>query len=276
MMASVCVAPAQNASEAERTVNVGDHKLYLRCTGKTPGPLVLLEAGALGTSHTWGAVQSSVEKFARVCSYDRAGLGKSDKPPLRQTADEIVKDLHELLLRANTTGPYVLVGHSLGGIYVRSFTSKYPDQVSGLVLVDSSHEEQISRYAAISPTLAERFAIQFGIRDPESTRQQGFLSRGRLVWHFDIPLRVLEHRYDHMPKQAMTEADQVEAAWHSMQQDLAGRSKYGTLREAERSGHFIQTDQPELVTESIRDVVKMSSRPSQAASAPRSRGGSTR
>jgi pimeloyl-ACP methyl ester carboxylesterase len=128
-----------------RLVDVGGWRLHLNCEGASkPGqPTVVLEAGGGDFSATWALVQPKVATFARVCAYDRAGSGWSDLGPNPLTMRQWVYELHALLNRAGVPPPYVLVGHSLGGFLVRLYTSSYPADVSGVVLVDASHEEDL-------------------------------------------------------------------------------------------------------------------------------------
>jgi pimeloyl-ACP methyl ester carboxylesterase len=138
-----------------------------------------------------GCRSEARQVFAHVCSYDRLGLGRSDKLVSPHTADEIIGDLHSLLQAARVSSPYVMVGHSIGGIYVRKYASLYPSEVEGVVLVDSAHEEQFSRVAALSPDWADRIAKKFSADDQ---RANGFLpANDKLAWHFDKPLIVIEH-----------------------------------------------------------------------------------
>jgi pimeloyl-ACP methyl ester carboxylesterase len=108
-----------------RLVQVGTHKMFVNCAGKAADPTVILEAGTGDSSEVWNTVQEQVKKFARVCSCDRLGLGKSDKVAVLHTADEIVEDLHELLHAVPVPAPYVMVGHSIGGIYVRKYAALF-------------------------------------------------------------------------------------------------------------------------------------------------------
>jgi pimeloyl-ACP methyl ester carboxylesterase len=119
--------------------DVGGHKMHLYRTG-TGGPAVILEAGAGAFSVDWYLVQHEVEKFTTVCSYDRAGHAWSELGPRPRTMRQAVADLHRLLAEAAIPGPYILVGHSMGGLLVRIFASQYPNQVAGMVLVDSGFE----------------------------------------------------------------------------------------------------------------------------------------
>jgi pimeloyl-ACP methyl ester carboxylesterase len=133
---------------AGRSVDVGGRSLFLRCSG-SGAPTVILEAGAGGFSATWALVQPLVADFTRVCSYDRAGYGRSDPPPPAWgfTSEEAASDLHRMLRAAGAPPPYVLVGHSLGGYHVRVYAARFPDDVAGTVLVDADDEfEWSERY----------------------------------------------------------------------------------------------------------------------------------
>ena len=118
-------------------VDVGGHRLHLHCTG-SGSPTVVLEPGLGGASSDLGWVQPAVARDSRVCVYDRAGRGWSDAAEGPQDAGQIAADLHTLLKRAEVSGPYVLAGHSFGGLYVQTFAANYPGQVAGLVLLDST------------------------------------------------------------------------------------------------------------------------------------------
>ena len=127
-------------------VDVGGYRLHLYCIGEnTDGrPTVILETGlgGLATSADWARVQPEVAKTTRVCAYDRAGLGWSDPGPQPRDAQHIASELHTLLQNSQTPGPYVLVGWSYGGLYIRAYASQYREEVAGLVLLDSSSPEQ--------------------------------------------------------------------------------------------------------------------------------------
>jgi pimeloyl-ACP methyl ester carboxylesterase len=119
-------------------VDVGGHRLHICRTGKG-SPTVVMDSGFPGTSLSWTFVQPEVAKFTSACSYDRAGLGWSDAGPMPRTSQQIVEELHALLLNARADGPYVLVGHSFGTFTVRLYASNYPAEVAGMVLVDPVH-----------------------------------------------------------------------------------------------------------------------------------------
>jgi alpha-beta hydrolase superfamily lysophospholipase len=114
-------------------VDVGGYRLHINCTG-TGSPTVVLDAGLGDWSLGWSAVQGEVAKTTHVCTYDRAGVGYSEAGPLPRNAEQFATELHTLLKQANIPGPYVMVGHSLGGLPVRVFVHDYPTEVAGVVL----------------------------------------------------------------------------------------------------------------------------------------------
>jgi pimeloyl-ACP methyl ester carboxylesterase len=125
-------------------VDVGTHTLHINCVGRG-SPTVILEAANLGISAHWVRVQQQLAKTTRVCAYDRAGMGWSESGTEPRDARQISSELHTLLKGAGTEGPYVLVGHSYGGLYARMYAARYSDETAGVVLVDSSHPEQFTR-----------------------------------------------------------------------------------------------------------------------------------
>lgn len=130
-----------------RLVDVDGIRLHLDCRG-SGRPVVVLESGGGAGSAEWGTVPDAVGRVTTVCAYDRPGLGWSE--PISRTADagDVAERLHRLLGAANVPGPYVLTGWSAGGVYVREYFHRHPETVAGMVLVDSSHEQQGDRLPA--------------------------------------------------------------------------------------------------------------------------------
>lgn len=128
-----------------RMIDLGGWRVHLDCTGerRATQPTVILEAGAGGFSVDWSLVQPRVARFARVCSYDRSGLGWSELGPRPRTERQVVWELHTLLERAGERPPYVFVGHSWGGILARQYAFTYPKEIVGLVLEESGHERGV-------------------------------------------------------------------------------------------------------------------------------------
>jgi pimeloyl-ACP methyl ester carboxylesterase len=127
-----------------RLVDVGGHRLHIDCRGQG-APMVVLESALGAGSATWARVQPALAASTRVCAYDRAGEGWSDPGPEPRDAGRIAAELHTLLAGAGEPGPYVLVGHSFGGLYARAYAAAHPEDVVGVVLIDASHPDQWSR-----------------------------------------------------------------------------------------------------------------------------------
>jgi pimeloyl-ACP methyl ester carboxylesterase len=258
LILGICLTGCSPAQDGH--VSVGTRRLFVSCSGDMSSPAtVLLIAGGSYSTEVWNDIQKPLSASSRVCSVDRAGVGRSDPSPRPQTAEEIVTDIHAALGQAREEPPYILVGHSVGGIYGRMFAARYPESVSALVLIDSAHEEQIWRLAAIAPALVD---AEYGDawKDPTRRRDLGFLADGEiLTWHTTAPLAVLQQGrgLPERPDLGLTTAviRQVTALWRSLQRDLASRSPSGELRTAQRSGHFIQTEEPELVVQAVRDML---------------------
>jgi len=157
---SVDIGPAPG-----RLVDVGGRKLHFHCTGpaESTSPTVILEAGASSFAIDWSLVQPAIARSYRVCSYDRAGSGWSDARTDVETPARIVADLHALLAAAGEKPPYVMVGASAGGLYVRLYQLDYPSEVVGLVLVDPATEDRLftmfqQRAVPIGSLTAEQLA----------------------------------------------------------------------------------------------------------------------
>src|SRR5215210_3533682 len=118
-------------------VDVGGYRLHINCVGQG-SPTVVLDSGSGAFSAHWVRVQREVSGTTRVCAYDRAGMGWSEMGPNPRDAKQISSELHTLLKGAGIKGPYVLVGHSFGGMYMQTYAHRHPDEVTGVVLVDSS------------------------------------------------------------------------------------------------------------------------------------------
>ena len=132
---------AQRFPQRGHLVQAGSIRMNIDCSGQG-SPTVILESGSGGPSVDWLMVQPEVAKFSRVCSYDRAGYGWSDSGPKPRSSLQVARELKQLLQAAGEKPPYVLVGHSMGGYDIRVYTGLYPNDVSGTVLVDASHEDQ--------------------------------------------------------------------------------------------------------------------------------------
>jgi pimeloyl-ACP methyl ester carboxylesterase len=253
-------SPQENQGRLVQLPN-GQH-MFIECTGDQDAvPTVILATGrGLGTADGWTKVQERVRPSIRVCSYDAFGAGRSDHlpndaHPERRPIDQVLSDVHALFQAASLKQPYALVGASDGGILVRRYQKEYPHEVAGLVFVDSAHEEQEWRMAAISNQLDPDW------NNPVFLRENGYLpDHQKLAWHADIPLIVLE-RTEKVPASAFPtlnpqQLEALNAEWHDHQVDLAKRSRYGQLRAVPGSGHFMHQQKPDAVADAIQDIVQ--------------------
>jgi pimeloyl-ACP methyl ester carboxylesterase len=241
-------------------VDIDGRSLYRSDSGGD-GPTVVLESGLGDPAAPWAGLVPGIAGFARVVSYDRPNTeaSASDPAPTPRTGADVVADLHAMLEAAAIPGPYVLVGHSIGGIFVRLYASQYPDDVAGLVLVDASHEDQVSRMAEFVPpellAMASQASNAEGIDLDASFAQ---MKEARTA----TPLRP-------MPLVVLSAGQIDPATWpdgwplkeqaqlhDELQADLAGLVPGGRLIVAEQSGHYIQHTQPDLVLDAIRQVVE--------------------
>ena len=249
-------------------VDVGGRQLYLTCAGEG-GPTVVMEAGGRGNSGSWHLVQPSVARFTRVCAYDRASTGYSESALINDTAQQIADELHSLLAKAGIDGPYVLVGHSLGGHLVRTFANRYPDEVAGIVLVDTGHGDPVARFQAVLTPEEWQQARGLILHD-----DNGFILPGGLDLLGpdlgDIPLVVLTAGRRGASPLPPDIAERLNQVHQDAQQELLSLSSNSTHVIAEESGHGIPMDQPDLVIEAIRQVVEEAGgQKSMAQTAPR-------
>jgi pimeloyl-ACP methyl ester carboxylesterase len=272
LCAQQAFAQGAGADTSDRLVDVGGgRRLHVKCTGAGArgAPTVVLESGAANGADVWERVRPGVEKFARVCAYDRAGVGTSDPVDAPRTVAALAEDLHALLSRAQVPGPYVLVGHSLGGILVRVYASLHPSEVAGVVLVDSAHEDEPDRLVALTPPGAlkemlrqarpEDLVINSGERVDSCTIRTIL---GALNWHADVPLVVLTQGIPYGPDMVAVPST-APAAYRlhlELQRELARRSPRGRQIIAAGSGHAVHQDRPDLVVNAVREVFRAAAR----------------
>jgi pimeloyl-ACP methyl ester carboxylesterase len=247
--------------------DIGGRRVFLRCTGHG-SPTVVFEGGL---TTDWYDLQHQLSGFTRVCSYDRPGgpASRSDPAPTPRTARDFVADLHALLRAARVPGPYVLVGHSNSGLFAQLYASTHPRQVAGLVLIDAVHPAYHKRrLAMLKPLLPPEVW--------EALRQEAMTPPHRLVdpqgvdiWTSERQTRLALRRspLQPMPLVALAHGrpspappgwpiEEDERLWRQLQRELAQLVPGGRLVIATESGHDIQHEQPELVLDAIRDVVR--------------------
>ena len=257
-MASAGTAFPQTHGSAdfEGLVDVGGYRLFLRCTGEG-SPTVILDAAAGSTSQTWDHIQPAVASFTRVCSYDRAGRGKSDRGPVPRTTQTMVDELRTLLRNAGIEGPYVLVGHSLGGLNMQLFARQYPREVAGVVLVDATPADIIDRFGEVlTPEQLELVFPAAPERHPEGLDFRAGLAEVQGAPPFpNVPLIVLA-RTVFPPGPPVLPNEELARLWNEMQQAQGSLSPQGEVIFVEGAGHFIHLDRPDVVVDSIRRVVE--------------------
>ena len=253
------------------TVEASGRRLALT-RGGVGTPTVVLETGLGAESDEWERVQREVEQFTQVCRYDRANRGQSDPAPKPRSAHDCVEDLRALLSAAKLPAPYVLVGHSLGGIIVRLYAHHYPAEVAGLVLVDPAHEDQFERISPLIPApfpgepeelTSFRDFWNSGWRDPKRNGEGiDFLATRAQAQAIDslgdIPLLILTAGSEfikHTPP-GNADAARMQALWGELQHEIMHLSSDAQQIRVRDSGHFIQREQPQMIITAIRQLVE--------------------
>jgi pimeloyl-ACP methyl ester carboxylesterase len=265
-------------------VDVGGYRLHINCVG-TGSPTVVIESGWGDWSAAWSSwVQPAAARTTRVCTYDRAGYGFSEPGPLPRTAERFAQELHTLLHEAGIPGPYVLAGHSMGGLTVRLYAHEYPTDVAGVVLIDSmspsaaeaseetnqtSDGDGILRLPArigllrlltrplglsapVSPEVAGAYNassvtpsyVQTYFLDEGRGMPASLAQAGRVSTLGDIPLIVLSRGLDQQPQ------------WMARQAELLRLSSNSQQLFATHSGHNIEFDDPESAVGAIAQMVE--------------------
>lgn len=297
-----------------RYVQLESHRLHFQDMGEG-SPAIVLESGLMSTVLTWNQLQAKLAKSARVVSYDRAGLGWSDLGPEPRNAERIVEELRELLRRTGVPPPYVLVGHSFGGLTMHLFAARYSQEVCGVVLVDpvaaaewhpaserDRHRVEIGakicrRAATLSHTGLIRFTaalVQSGAKgaangliraiskgapsDSNSTESPWFWNlpaseraMAPVFWTQPKFCRAIASQLERLPESAsqviaagrldkplvVISAGNASARHLAEHRAIAEQSPRGRHVTADRSGHWITEDQPELVIEAILEMVSL-------------------
>jgi pimeloyl-ACP methyl ester carboxylesterase len=211
-------------------------------------PVVVFENGLGDTLETWKSVQDDVSEFTTTFAYNRAGYAGSSSAVGTRDADAAVRELRALLAERGLAPPYLLVGHSLGGLYMQYYARNFPDEVTGLVLVDSSHWDQHERFRRAAPSSDAATAREVsGLSGVVREENDAFELSERDV-RDSPPLRP-------MPLIVLTAGQQPSELWQELQRELAAQLPGARHTIAERSGHFIQRQQPQFVWAAVRDIV---------------------
>jgi pimeloyl-ACP methyl ester carboxylesterase len=276
-------ADAKAYSPPGQMVDVGGYRLHLNCTG-SGSPTVVIDAGWGDSSAGWGWVQPEVARTTRICTYDRAGMGWSEVSPHPRTARQFAKELHTLLVKANEPGPYVLVGHSLGGYTMRVYAHDYPAEVAGLVLIDA---QKLPAAAAAAPkpapkpggtslpSLMARIGVvrllagplgsikNLPVEDKQAYKAssvtprsvQTFLDEGMGMAEGGAQARAVTS-LGALPLIVLTRGKDLDADWSASQAGFLELSSNSQQLFADQSGHEIQVDQPEAAVAAIVKMVE--------------------
>ncbi len=268
-----------------RMVDIGTHALHLDCRG-TGMPVVVLESGIGGFSLEWHAVRQALAGQARVCAYDRAGYGWSEPGPMPRTARRSAAELAMLLAAAGERPPYLLAGHSYGGLIVREFAARWPEKVAGIALLDAAAPEQFTRLppgalpraylaalagggrvfsmprpaAGFAPSMRTlglqlmmlpkaRHAYQAEMRDFERSAR-ALVDAGKRTLR--APLVVISRARAEFDERAGGE--RAEQVWQEMQAGMRRLSARADHWIAAGAGHQVHADRPDLVAHALREL----------------------
>ena len=278
LLGLVACSQSTSSDVVDEMVNIGSHSLHLYCMGEG-SPSVVIDVG-FGESYTnWHTIQEQMAHDTRVCAYERAGYGSSQPGPMPRTSQQVVDELKLLLDEAGIPGPYVLVGHSLGGLNMQVFTSQHPDLVAGAVLLDPpplgfiSGERFPELYHMAEQETAGLLAAAEqarGATDPEEKARASFyqtLASEHAMMMADSAQQVIAiESFGEVPlvvlasgKPNLAFGDSAEAFqqfWIEENQSLATKSANGACILAEESGHNLYSDVPDLVLDAIRQIVQ--------------------
>jgi len=265
-------------------VELNGRKVHVLCAGEG-SPTVILEAGLPGSSLTWMSVFSEIAELTRVCAYDRPGYGWSQPTTSPRTAETIVQELRVLLQSTGIQPPYILVGHSFGGLLMQLYATRFPNEFTGMVLVDSSHPDQAHRTLDLQEIDTISFAMKtlgpIGIvrllfpvpaGNPES-RDVSVREQERELLMTSRTLRtatremsglreslrqVTESTVDlgSKPLVVLSEGRRRAESWQALQEDLSRMSTNSEWQVVDGAGHFVQHDQPDVVVDAVRRVIE--------------------
>ncbi|UCZ54866.1 alpha/beta hydrolase [Bacillus shivajii] len=235
----------------EMLIQISNCKLYAKLVGENKGkPTIVMDAGYGDDSKGWDSVISDVSMLSNVLIYDRAGLGKSESSSNSRTSRAIIKELKELLTEAKVEPPYILVGHSFGGVNLRLYTTEYPNEVCGLILLDSTPEDYRERFL---PTMPKEFQQAYNKQFVSECNYDEFMESLKQLKqskrNVDVPLIVLS------AGEKAHYSEESQTLWNEMQKEISKISQKSEFIIAENSGHYIQNDEPKVVTSAIKTLI---------------------
>ncbi|MDX8367728.1 alpha/beta fold hydrolase [Cytobacillus sp. IB215665] len=232
-------------------VQIGDYKLFAQLFGqKKDKPTIVMESGYGESSKTWDSIIQEVSKLTEVLIYDRAGLGESEKSSNPRTSREMVKELKELINQVKIKPPYILIGHSFGGVNARIYATKYPNEVCGLILIDSTPENYREKFL---PTMSKEFQESYNNQFIYEGNYDEFMESLKQLkeskMKLNVPLTVLSAgKKDHYSKKS-------QELWNGMQREILDISSNSDFINAENSTHYIHKDNPKIVINAIKQMI---------------------
>lgn len=254
--AAASASPTSTAAALDANlVSIGDRSLWLECSGEG-SPTLILESGMGGDHATWDQVLPHLPTSVQVCVYDRAGIGDSDAATGTRTAADAVDDLHLLLAAAAIEPPYLLVGFSFGGVITQLYAATYPEDIAGLVLVESNHPREAEDFEEhLTPEQIEEDRAA-SLDNPEN--MDPFESLDQLQESLplpNVPLVVVTAGMSvGWPPGWDTETFDALRADH--QADLVTFTEQGSQIIAERSGHHVPSEQPRAIVDAVESVLR--------------------
>lgn len=253
-------------SQAHTLVSVGDHRLDV-VRGGAGSPAVVFETGLADSLDTWLPMWHTVSEFTTVVAYSRAGFGRSTAGSSDHSVPHAARDLHELLHKLDIKPPYVLVARSYGSLIARLYTSLYPSDVAGIVLVDGTHEQQVRRFGMADSAYPRQFRQFFdsvlarlkpGPEAAETRETVAIQAQGTVPGLEplpDIPIAVLTSMKSDESSPYVNGRARGHEVWRALHDEWFRRSRNGIHIETTHSGHGIQDDEPALVEMAIRFVL---------------------
>jgi pimeloyl-ACP methyl ester carboxylesterase len=269
-------------------IDVGGRRLHMLCKGPARGPTAIIETGAIASSLYYWKAQDSITAVARVCTYDRAGLGWSDPAPYPRTLKDRVEDLHALLRRSGAPGPYILVGHSMGALIVRAYAKLHPRDVAGVVVVEgsdpafNSRADNLRRVKATAQQMG--MAVQAAtagldvpqLKAPGAPPEEAVALRATVFRAGQDDLETMASLPDQLAavgplgslgvlplvvvRRGKTDAGlsaEVNAAGIATLEANVGLSRRSVLMVAQKSGHNVAHDQPEMFGDAVRRLLEL-------------------
>ena len=250
------------AVNGTKRIDVGGYLLRIKCIGSRE-PTVVLDSGLGDALDVWVAVQPNIAAFTRVCAYDRAGYGSSDPGPLPRDGAQIVSELHALLENSCLPPPYILVGHSLGGLHIHLYAGTYPDEVAGLVFVDGRpagfYDGLVALDPPLPPDIYSRYVSCDNVRpaaakaecDSLPTSEDEVAAAASLP-HVPMTVFVAGQSDAGLPPDV---AAQTGALWLQFQTELAASVPGAKLTIVDECSHYIHLCQPGVITDTVHEQV---------------------